>query len=286
MTWKLASALALGAALMLGGCSGHTLDWAEDRSETDQSFSKKLQDGYVKLSEQEDEEADYRDADYFAWNAISSSADLPPLPSTIPSRDLPPEHVGELAEARRRLMAVLSRHARIVAPDVTAEAQLKFDCWIQEQEENRQPKDIAACRAGFFKALAAAEKATEEISPQSKRVVVPKPLRGNFVVYFAHDKVDITDKAHATLTEMAGVAGQFGVYRVLVAGHADRSGAVAYNQRLSERRAVEVIKVLTALGIEGHLVDMKAYGELRPAVPTPDGVREQANRRVELDFTK
>ena len=58
------------------------------------------------------------------------------------SRDLPPEHVGELTEARRRLMAVLSRHARIIAPERTAEAQLEFDCWMQEQEENRQPKDF------------------------------------------------------------------------------------------------------------------------------------------------
>ena len=168
----------------------------------------------------------------------------------------------------------------------TAEAQLEFDCWMQEQEENRQPKDIAACRARFFKALAAAEHAVQDISPRSKRVIVSKPLRANFVVYFAHDKIDITDATQTILSDMASVAGQFGVFRVLVAGHADRSGDVGYNQRLSERRAVEVIKVLTALGIEGDLVDMTAYGELRPAVPTADGVREPANRRVVLDLTK
>ena len=286
MTGMAAPTMALAVAVALSACSGHTLDWAEERTETAQKFSQILQEGYVELSTKEDLEGDYRDADYFAWNAVSSSADLPPLPSTMASRDLPPEHVGELAEARRRLMALLSRHARIIAPEMTAQAQLEFDCWMQEQEENRQPKDIAACRAGFFKALDAVEHAIQDISPQSKRVIVTEPLRANFVVYFAHNKVEISDDSDAILREMANIAGQFGVFRVLVAGHADRSGNVRYNQRLSERRAVEVIKVLTALGIEGDLVDMAAYGELRPAVPTADGVREQANRRVELDLTK
>ncbi len=38
-----------------------------------------------------------------------------------------------------------------------ANAQVMFDCWMQEQEENFQPPDIARCRDGFSAAIAAVE---------------------------------------------------------------------------------------------------------------------------------
>ena len=52
-----------------------------------------------------------------------------------------------LSGARSRLIAAFGAGARKRAPKQAAEAQLRFDCWMQEQEENFQPDDIdAPCR--------------------------------------------------------------------------------------------------------------------------------------------
>src|SRR4051812_2999866 len=68
-----------------------------------------------------------------------------------------------------------------------------------------------------------------------------------------------------------------------ITGHADRSGSDAYNQKLSERRAKNVASLVNAAGVTNVTVDAK--GESAPAVPTPDGVREPLNRRVEVNAT-
>ena len=70
--------------------------------------------------------------------------------------------------------------------------------------------------------------------------------------------------------------------RIEVAGHADRSGTPAYNQRLSQRRADAVAAELVARGVSRSEISVTAYGESRPLVPTADGVREPQNRRVEI----
>ncbi len=71
--------------------------------------------------------------------------------------------------------------------------------------------------------------------------------------------------------------------RVIVGGHADRAGTEAYNDDLSKRRADNIAKRLIVGGVEASSVTIEAFGETQPAVPTADGVREPANRRVEID---
>ncbi|MED5548189.1 MAG: OmpA family protein, partial [Pseudomonadota bacterium] len=104
----------------------------------------------------------------------------------------------------------------------------------------------------------------------------------SFPVYFEWDRADLTDQARAVIAQAANQRGNCGVTRVSVAGHADRSGAAAYNVGLSERRARVVRDELVRLGVPASTISMEAYGETRPAVQTADGVREPLNRRSEV----
>jgi outer membrane protein OmpA-like peptidoglycan-associated protein len=72
------------------------------------------------------------------------------------------------------------------------------------------------------------------------------------------------------------------VTRIEVAGHADRSGTPAYNQKLSLRRAQTVAAELVRLGVAQNEIDIEAFGDTHPLVPTAAGVREPQNRRVEI----
>jgi outer membrane protein OmpA-like peptidoglycan-associated protein len=69
---------------------------------------------------------------------------------------------------------------------------------------------------------------------------------------------------------------------VQVTGFTDTSGSTEYNQRLSERRANAVAAVLVQDGVPQTNLVVTGRGENDLRVPTPDGVREPQNRRVEI----
>ena len=118
-------------------------------------------------------------------------------------------------------------------------------------------------------------------APEPTPPPVPAPPR-NFIVFFDWDQSVVTPEALAILRDAAATAQSVGPVRIVATGHADRSGTEDYNMALSERRAVAVRAQLQQLGISPATVATFARGEADPLVPTPDGVREPQNRRVEL----
>jgi len=70
-----------------------------------------------------------------------------------------------------------------------------------------------------------------------------------------------------------------------VIGHTDNTGAAAYNQDLSQRRAQAVSSVLVNAGVAPVRVRAIGRGEDQPIASnlTPEG--RQQNRRVEIIIT-
>ena len=101
-------------------------------------------------------------------------------------------------------------------------------------------------------------------------------------MFFDWDQSVITPEALAILREAASVAQSKAPVRIVATGHADRSGATDYNDRLSARRAQAVRSQMAQLGIDPLSIATFARGESDPLVATPDGVREPQNRRVEI----
>lgn len=105
---------------------------------------------------------------------------------------------------------------------------------------------------------------------------------GNYLVFFEFDQADLTAGAQEVIAEAAAEYERNGNATLTITGHADRSGSADYNQALSLRRADAVQQELTRLGVPTSAVALSAAGESDPLVPTPDGVREARNRRVEV----
>ena len=66
-------------------------------------------------------------------------------------------------------------------------------------------------------------------------------------------------------------------------GHTDnvnRSGDKAYNQKLGQRRADAVAKVLTDGGTDKGRVTAASFGDTRPAVANDTDANRSLNRRV------
>ncbi len=103
-----------------------------------------------------------------------------------------------------------------------------------------------------------------------------------FMVFFDFNRSDLTEDGRIVVATAANTALRFGYTRLVVSGHADRSGSARYNEALSQRRAETVRNLLTTRGVPGTAISIRALGEAEPLLPTADGVREPQNRRVEI----
>lgn len=274
-------AAAGSVAILLGGCAMDNTNYnALKTSEASGSaFSQGLFEGYKVLAVEEHSEHDIADSEYFAAKALAT-LDGEVEPQAIYERHLPAGAAGDLKAARKDLMVVLRAGAAGKVTGQAAQAQVMFDCWVQEQEENTQPIDIAACREGFENAMAAIQVA---MNPAAQKVAkAPSASGAAYIVYFDFNSAKLSGAAAAILAEAASAAAKVGGSKILVDGNADRSGAQPYNQKLSEARAKAVRRALMESGMAAAAIKVQAYGEARPAIKTADGVREAGNRRVEI----
>ncbi len=70
-----------------------------------------------------------------------------------------------------------------------------------------------------------------------------------------------------------------------VVGHTDSTGQAAYNQGLSERRAISVRSVLVNNGVSGNRIRAYGLGENQPVASNATANGRQQNRRVEIFIT-
>ena len=148
-----------------------------------------------------------------------------------------------------------------------------------------------AVLVGFTYKFGAPAKAAEP-APAPVPVAAPAPApapkavpaaQKNFIVFFDFDKAIITPEAARIIQQAAAASKTSGVAaRIDLTGHTDLAGTEKYNQALSLRRANAVKAELAKLGISGDQIAVVGKGKSAPLVPTPDGVREPQNRRVEI----
>lgn len=70
--------------------------------------------------------------------------------------------------------------------------------------------------------------------------------------------------------------------QITVTGHTDSVGSDAYNQKLSERRAMTVAEFMVDQGVEPRIVRARGAGESEPIASNATEEGRQQNRRVEI----
>lgn len=271
---------------------GDEMDRAREMETTGSDF-----DGYLAREYRDfflfeaDQMYDWIDADYFAEKALAAQNHDNVEPENPAEWDIDEAHMPALTAGRQELMEAFAMGAKDKAPEAAAIAQGKYDCWVEQQEEGHQPTHIAACRQEFMTALAALRGAMQtaadvpEPAPEPEtRMVIGEEL-ARTILYFDFDESQITQDAASKIDSFVEQMKGLQDVVVFVEGHTDRAGPNGYNISLSERRAEQVRQQLIREGITiGDLDELKtaAKGEEDPAVQTPDGVAEQANRRVEV----
>ena len=99
---------------------------------------------------------------------------------------------------------------------------------------------------------------------------------------FAVDSASVRPDLRSDLYTVASSLMKYPNSRIEVIGHTDNTGSAAYNQDLSQRRAVSVAAVLRESGVPGARIAAYGRGEDQPIASnlTPDG--RAKNRRVEI----
>ncbi|MCZ4281909.1 OmpA family protein [Kiloniella laminariae] len=273
------------ASVTLSACADLYKD-ASNAEPTGSSFTRELYKGYVGLAGDERAEQDWTDSDLFANKALAAADGNAVAPEELANWDLDAAFIDELGSARGRLMNALNNGAADQAPTSAAHAQVMFDCWIQEQEENIQPDHIAGCRDGF---LAAMEKVDAALAPKAAAPApapAPVAMPDPYFIYFDFNSADLTDDAQVETSVIAATIQKLSPSKVIVAGHADTSGDADYNQTLAGKRAAAVAAALTGHGVSADHIQSHVLGENAPAVNTGDGVAEVKNRRVVVTLVK
>ena len=287
--------LSMAAVCTLGACSYDSFSEVEALNSSQavgSPFTQRLAAEYREFSNVELKEMfDYPDALHFARKGLAASSGEEVLPEPTSDWNLSPEHVRELGTARGRLMKVLDMGAREMMPDQAAVAQARFDCWIEQQEENWQNDDISTCKNDFLGALQTLEDqmttvATPAEPPMTVEATEPMQIENAvYLVFFDFDKSAVTNEGdsivEAVVTELNG---RTDVNAITIIGHTDTSGSNSYNQRLAMKRAQAVMDTLVARGVDPALIRMESRGESDLIVQTADGIREPANRRVSISF--
>ncbi|MDH3659796.1 MAG: OmpA family protein [Alphaproteobacteria bacterium] len=259
-----------GSLLMvLGACT--TALPPEKTEALGMPFNEQLKTRYLELAASRRSSLDF---DYFHFREKAEASLLGDVvaPDSVADHDICLGWQPDALAARERLLGLLEDDARIKAPGTAADAQVDFDCWLDELEAQSQQgcsnvaqntKPPAASRCGD-RLMTNLDALANEGAP--------------FSVFFASGRTRVDDDGQEVVARVKRSADLVQPSRIVVVGYADRRGIAADNKRLAEERAREVAKALIAEGVPAAAVSVEAWGETISAESLDE------NRRVEITF--
>lgn len=281
MAALVALSVGVGGCASFPGSTGY-LDQLKATTPGGSAFTQALSREYLAFADSEREQYDWLDSQYFAKKGLDAAHGTVVSPEALSDWSLgDPAEVEALTAARVRLVRTLESDAPQRLPSLTATAQVKFDCWVEQEEEGWQTDDIAACRSDFQAAMDAIE--TQAKTPAAAAPAAQAASADwRYSLFFDFNDARLGADAAKTAAAIAKEVRLAGYPKIRVAGYTDLSGSDSYNVKLSQRRAEAVKRALVAAGVPADRILVEALGKTSPHVATADGVREPQNRRVEV----
>jgi OOP family OmpA-OmpF porin len=101
--------------------------------------------------------------------------------------------------------------------------------------------------------------------------------------FFDFDKYVLKPEGRAKLDDLVSKIKDVNLEVIIAVGHTDSIGTVAYNQKLSVRRAEAVKAYLVSKGIEKNRVYTEGKGKSQPIADNRTAEGRAKNRRVEIE---
>ena len=146
-----------------------------------------------------------------------------------------------------------------------------------------------SCDGALKRAAPAVVPVQQPARPAPAPAVVPVPVPvSEKVTYssdalFDFDKAVVKPEAKAKLDELVTQVRNITLEVVIAVGYTDSIGTVAYNQRLSVRRAEAVKAYLVSKGVEANRIYTEGKGKTNPVASNATAAGRAKNRRVEVE---
>jgi len=287
----------------LSGCSAFNsfsdVDALNEVQATGNPFTQALTGEYRIFANNELESMiDYPDALHFARKGLAAATGEMVMPEPISDWNLRKSDIQQLSVARGRLIIAYDYGAREMAPAQSAKAQAAFDCWIEQQEENWDDGDAAACKSQFMETINSLENIVQAAPPSPEPTLEPEtrpspvidaskpmvPENAVYLLFFNWNSSEISSGAEKVLQAVAEEVAKNPPSKINLLGHTDTSGSNAYNDKLALKRANNVRDALIFKGVDPNILAVNSFGENQLLVSTADNTREPANRRVNISF--
>jgi outer membrane protein OmpA-like peptidoglycan-associated protein len=108
------------------------------------------------------------------------------------------------------------------------------------------------------------------------------PETMSYVVFFDYNSADLSASGRKVVDDVATTLASMSDYEVIINGYTDTSGSPEYNLKLSNQRVESVKQGLVERGVKDNAIKAFAYGKSDPRFNVGEGVKESANRRVEI----
>lgn len=237
-------------------------------------FNEELKGRYLQLAASRRESLDW---DYFHFREKAEASLLGDVvrPDSVADHNICLPWQPEALASRERLVTLLESGGRFQAPDAAAEAQVDYDCWLDELEAQStssanctnvgEKSPSSQCKDRLMAGLDHLESAViDEAAPYN--------------VYFASGSSAVDPDGMDVLARVKRNAELLQPTRILVVGYTDRYGLEDENKKLANERAREVAKSLIQQGVPAASISVDSWGE------TVESEEIDKNRRVEIKF--
>jgi outer membrane protein OmpA-like peptidoglycan-associated protein len=104
----------------------------------------------------------------------------------------------------------------------------------------------------------------------------------SFTLYFLEGRDELTPASRQEMEKVFAELKRRPLPDIVVIGHTDTVGNLAYNDKLSLARAERMRELMIGLGIPPERIQAAGRGKRELLVPTDDNMSEARNRRVEI----
>src|ERR1700737_1892427 len=204
--------------------------------------------------------------------------------------------VAAAQEAKARAEADAQRQAAMLQEQQAREqaalaAQQAAQAAQQAQDAQTQAQQQAQLAQQAQQQAAQSERDKQELRAklllQFNRILETRDtVRGLVVnlgdVLFDTGKYTLRPPAREALAKLSGIVLAYPGLRLTVEGHTDSTGTPAFNQKLSEQRAMTVRDYLVQQGVDMNSITAAGLGEGMPIADNATAAGRQKNRRVEI----
>src|SRR3984957_8272491 len=241
----------------------------------------------IAVKRQEDERVaqQQREADDQARRAKAAQQDESQRRSEAERQQLQAE-VAAAQEAKARAEADAQRKTAMLQEQQAREqAALAAQQAAQSAQQAQDAQSLAQQQA------AQSERDKQELRAkllqQFNRILETRDtVRGLIVnlgdVLFDTGRYTLRPPAREALAKLSGIVLAYPGLKLTVEGHSDSTGTSAFNQKLSEQRAMTVRDYLVQQGVDMNSVTAAGLGEGMPIADNSTAAGRQKNRRVEI----